>query len=251
MQRVLAALLVLAGVAIAGWVVLDTTGDDVGSVSIGAGDDVAVTEQPSPGESAEAAAAPTTGDATPAPEPEADAAPSPASTTSAELPEITMSSGSIDDVDLTRPPSPVRIGVPSLGIEAQVVTVGVEPDGEVVVPDDVSTIGWYAGSRAPGEGIGNTILIGHVDSRTQGRGAFFDLRIAEVGAVVSLADAEGGESVWQVTGRRTFEKTGVPMDDINQFYGEQRLLLITCGGEFDEATGSYESIVVVEAVPAT
>ena len=258
MQRVLSALLIVAGVVLAGWVVLDDTGDDVGTLTVGTAEPPVAADAPEP-EPTNAPEPDPSPVETVEPEDEPSEEPTPDDPDDGEdtdraatgvpggIPPVTVRTGGLGEVDLSRPPAPRRIDVPSLGIDAPVVPVGVESDGNIFVPEDVSVIGWYQGSRAPAEQLGNTVLIGHVDSRTQGKGAFFDLRIAEVGAEIALTDDDGAESVWQVTGRRTFEKTAIPMDDINQYYGERRLLLITCGGEFDRAAGRYESIVIVQA----
>ncbi len=50
-----------------------------------------------------------------------------------------------------------------------------------------------------------------------------------------------------MTGRRTYDKSSLPVDDLYRRDGEPRLLLITCGGDFDAEAGSYRSNVVVEA----
>ena len=93
------------------------------------------------------------------------------------------------------------------------------------------------------------MLAGHVDDRVQGRGAFFDLRALEVGDEVRVTDEDGATTTWSVTGRRTYEKDSLPIDQLYERGGPPRLVLITCGGDFDRAARSYESNVVVEAVP--
>jgi hypothetical protein len=61
------------------------------------------------------------------------------------------------------------------------------------IPEDVSTVGWYELGVAPGE-AGSAVLAGHVDSRTQGRGAFFDLRDLDVGDRATVAHEDGTTS---------------------------------------------------------
>lgn len=232
MQRTLAALLVVAGLALGGWTIADQTGDDIGDIGV---TDVAATA-PTPAASDPAASR----DATPSP----TASPAPAA------PEIGRSSGRIEDVLGNRPAAPATISLPSIGVDAVVVPVGIDPDGLMTVPEDVSTVGWYEFGPSPSADQGSAVLAGHVDDRVQGRGAFFDLRGVAVGDTVTITDADGTASAWVVTGRQTFDKASLPVDDLYRRDGPRRLVLITCGGEFDRAARSYESNVVVVAEPA-
>ena len=88
------------------------------------------------------------------------------------------------------PSPPVRVQVPALGVDSVVDPVGVAPDGEMAVPDDVERIGWYRFGPAPGSD-GSAVLAGHVDDREQGLGALFPLRDAGVGDEVLVTDADG------------------------------------------------------------
>ena len=249
MQRILATVLVVTGLALAGWVVLDETGDDVGTVTVDADSAVAdAAATPTAAPTASPSDDPAAAERTPAEQaPAATPAPRPSPTTTP--PRIAVSSASIEDVDLSRPPAPRRIDLPSIGVDAPIVPVGVDPDGSMTIPEDVATVGWYRWGSAPGSDAGTIVLSGHVDSRTQGRGAFFDLRAMAVGDEVAITDEDGDETRWRVTGRRTFQKESLPIRELFRRDGDRRLVLITCGGEFDRAVRSYDSNVVVEAEP--
>lgn len=225
MQRVLAVLLATAGIALAGWVLVDDTGNDIGTLTA---DDAGT---PAARQQAPRQQAPETDQATPPP------------------PAIGRSSARIADLDVTAPPAPLRLEVAAVGIDAAVVPVGIDPDGLMTVPEDVRTVGWYRWGGAPSSQLGTTVLAGHVDDRVQGRGAFFDLRVTEVGDEVTVTDQDGATTTWRVTGRRTYDKASLPVDQLYRRDGPPRLVLITCGGEFDRAARSYESNVVVEAEP--
>lgn len=246
MQRTIPAVLLVAGLAIGGWTLLDRTGDDVGSVTVG-GDGA------DPLDNGAAPAVTSSPSATPEPTPDSSpppSQPSVADQTARSAPAIGRSSGRIGDVDLSTPPAPTSIALPSIGIDAPIVPVGIDPDGLMTVPEDVDTIGWYRWGSAPSSDAGTIVLAGHVDDREQGRGAFFDLRAMAVGDEFTVSDADGATTTWRVTGRRTFEKTSLPVEDLFRRDGRRRMVLITCGGEFDRAARSYESNVVVEAEPA-
>jgi LPXTG-site transpeptidase (sortase) family protein len=144
--------------------------------------------------------------------------------------------------------APERITIPAIDASAPVVAVGLEADGTMEIPRDVATVGWFEPGVRPGED-GSAVLSGHVDSRTQGPGAFFDLEDLDVGDEVIV---EGGRQArtWRVVARQRFAKDQLPVDDLFTRSGAPRLVLITCGGAFDAGARSYSDNVVVVAEPA-
>lgn len=143
---------------------------------------------------------------------------------------------------------PTRLAVPAISVDAPVVPVGLEDDGSMEIPHDISTIGWYELGVMPGE-TGTAVLSGHVDSREQGRGAFWDLRTLDVDDIVTVDHEDGTTSEWRVTGRTVYAKDELPIVDIFTRFGDTRLVLITCGGAFDNSTRHYEDNVVVYTEP--
>lgn len=145
--------------------------------------------------------------------------------------------------------APTSLSLPSIGVDAPLVDVGLEDDGGMEIPPDVSTAGWYELGVAPGEASGTAVISGHVDSREQGRGAFWDLRRMEVDDVVTVDHADGTTSQWRVVARTSYPKDQLPIADIFTRFGDPRLVLITCDGEFDRGARSYSDNVVVYTVP--
>ncbi len=139
--------------------------------------------------------------------------------------------------------------MPALGIDAPVDAVGVEPDGNMTIPEDVARVGWYRFGPAPGAPEGSAVLAGHVDDAEQGLGALSPLSGASVGDQVQVTDAAGGSTTWQVVAREEFSKESVPLADLFARSGPPRLVLITCGGPFLADVRSYEDNVVVIAEP--
>jgi hypothetical protein len=144
---------------------------------------------------------------------------------------------------------PVAISIPTIAVDAETVRVGLEPDGAMEIPEDVATVGWYELGVAPGED-GSAVFAGHVDSRTQGRGAFFDLRELDVGDEATVTHVDGATSTWTVTGRASYPKDEAPLAELFRRGGDPQLALITCGGAFDAGARSYEENVVVLFAPA-
>lgn len=146
--------------------------------------------------------------------------------------------------------APVRLVVPDVGIDAPVDPVGVTPDGLLQLPDDVHRVGWYRFGPAPGGSAGSVILAGHVDGWDQGLGALGHLRAVEPGQRIAVTDATGRVTRWQVVTRRLVVKQQLPLAELFTRSGPPRLVLLTCGGPFDERLRSYLDNLVVVAVPA-
>lgn len=145
---------------------------------------------------------------------------------------------------------PARITLPTLGVAVPVVPVGVDDGGEMEVPRDVRTVGWYRFGPAPGDRSGSAVLSGHVDDRVQGRGAFFDLGRLAVGDAVEVVDARGRTLRYRVAEVMRIPKQVLPVDTLFDRAGPPHLTLVTCGGSFDRATRNYRDNVVVTATPA-
>jgi hypothetical protein len=148
----------------------------------------------------------------------------------------------------TQPPVPVRLAVPGRGVDAAVDAVGVQPDGQMTLPEDVDRLGWYRFGPAPGAD-GSAVIAGHVDDREQGLGAMAPLREAEVGDEVIVTDATGTTTRWRVVSRELIQKQALPLDRLFAREGPPRLTLITCGGPFLPEFGSYRDNVVVVTEP--
>jgi sortase (surface protein transpeptidase) len=145
--------------------------------------------------------------------------------------------------------APVSLSVPAIGVDTEAVHVGLEDDGAMEIPEDVATVGWYELGVAPGED-GSAVIAGHVDSRTQGRGAFYDIGQLEVDDEATVTHDDGATSDWRVTGRTTYPKDEAPLAELFRRGGDPQLVLITCGGEFDAGARSYTDNVVVILEPA-
>jgi hypothetical protein len=133
---------------------------------------------------------------------------------------------------------PVRIDMPSLGVGAPVVPVGVGGDGALGVPDDPGVVGWWSGA-------GDTVVLdGHVDTAAQGPGALFRLVDLVSGDTVAITGADGSVRRFTVTDVRAYPKALLPPE---VFDPESRLVIITCGGHFDWHTRQYAENIVAFA----
>ena len=144
---------------------------------------------------------------------------------------------------------PARIRLPSLGVDTAVVAVGVDGRGEMAVPENVRQTGWYRFGPAPGSAAGSSVVSGHVDDAVQGRGSFYRLVDLAVGDPVVVTTAAGVDLTFRVSAVRRIPKSALPVDELFARDGPPHLTLVTCGGAFDRASGSYRDNVVVTAAP--
>jgi LPXTG-site transpeptidase (sortase) family protein len=94
--------------------------------------------------------------------------------------------------------------------------------------------------------VGAVVISAHVDSIDSGVGPFASLRRAKPGDKVTVT--VGGESrVYAV--ERAFRVAKGDLDTAALFArdGAPRLHLVTCGGQFDPASGHYDDNIVVVA----
>lgn len=147
------------------------------------------------------------------------------------------------------PDMPVSLEVSGVNISAEVVPVGIADDGQMELPPHPDVIGWYRFGPTAGDGAGSIVLAGHVDSRTYGLGQFARLHESEAGDEVLVRTESGRDLRYTVVDVRSLPKAELPLADVFSREGHERLLLITCGGDFDRQQG-YADNIVVTAVPA-
>ena len=126
--------------------------------------------------------------------------------------------------------------------------VGALASGALHLPERPPVLGWYASGAVPGDAAGSAVLAGHVDSARYGSGPLEQLYAVDLGDVVEVADAAGERHRFAVTSRTSYRKAALPAD-VFRTDGPPQLVLITCGGAFDERTGNYADNVVVVASP--
>jgi len=141
---------------------------------------------------------------------------------------------------------PEWLVIPAIDVSTTLVRLGLTAQRTLAVPPTAAVAGWYTGSPRPGE-IGSAIIIGHIDS-TLGPGAFYHLRELRRGDYVYIIRANHTVAVFEVTALRSYAKAGFPRGKIYGPVPDAELRLITCGGYFDTAVGSYLRNVVAYAV---
>ncbi|MGN6607709.1 MAG: sortase domain-containing protein, partial [Jatrophihabitans sp.] len=74
---------------------------------------------------------------------------------------------------------PVRLRIPSIGVDATVMRLGRDASGAMQTPPEWQVPGWYADGPRPGQ-VGPAVIVGHVDS-VGGPAVFFRLPELRIG----------------------------------------------------------------------
>lgn len=148
------------------------------------------------------------------------------------------------DVRAMEASAPVRLVIPSIGVDTSLMELGIAGDGTLEVPPDGSNAGWFTGAPTPGE-MGPSVIAGHVD--WLGPGVFHDLHLVSVGDPIEVQRADGSTAVFVVTAVGQYAKDAFPTQDVYGDVSFAALRVITCGGVWNDATGHYDDNIVVFA----
>lgn len=168
-----------------------------------------------------------------------------------------VAAGRAHPAEPTPPPHPLprsrptSVRIPSLGIDAPVIGLGLTRDRELETPpvDNPKLIGWYRGGPTPGE-PGVAIAVGHRDTTT-GSAVFAGLASVKRGKHIEARRADGRTAVYTVDRVKVYDKATFPDKEV---YGPTRrpeLRVLTCGGLFDRRTGYTSNVVVFAHLTAT
>ena len=156
----------------------------------------------------------------------------------------------LDDENPVEAAVPVRIEIIAIDLAAPIRPLGVVREtGQMEVPENVNEVGWYRFGPAPGRS-GSAVLAAHVDMAGEGPGVFFHLDRLKVGDQVNVAFDDGTTSIFVVSQAERVPKGELNFDTVFSPAGDPLLRLITCGGDFNRTSRSYDDNVVVTAHPS-
>ncbi|MEV6348249.1 class F sortase [Actinoplanes sp. NPDC051851] len=143
---------------------------------------------------------------------------------------------------------PVGLDIAGIGVHTAVTPIGLRDDGTLDVPElrSDAPAAWYQGSPAPGED-GASVIVGHVDTASDGPAVFYRLRELVPGDTVAVRRADGSTVHFAVTRVASYPKARFPTAEVYAATASPEIRLITCGGAFDRAAGHYRSNIVVYA----
>lgn len=146
--------------------------------------------------------------------------------------------------ELKRPGiKPDSLSIPAIGVEADVLHLGVTDTGEMAVPDNGDELSWFSEGYQPGQ-RGRAVIAGHVDD-LDGPAVFWDLTELEPGDEIIVSGEE--ELRFRV---HTMKSVPLDLADVNAVFGyhsSPELVLITCSGTYDFDRGTREERLIVYA----
>jgi hypothetical protein len=142
-------------------------------------------------------------------------------------------------------PTGMRIRVPSIGVDARVVSLGLNSDSTLQVPTNATDAGWWSGGAAPG-GRGAAVIVGHVNWGGN-EGVFGRLHELLPGQGVLVTNRDGVTDHYRVTSTAVYPKVSFPTGLVYGPLPYRGLRLITCSGSFDPNTGHYADNLIVFA----
>ena len=146
----------------------------------------------------------------------------------------------------TTPLVPVRLLIPSIGVNAAVEQVGKKADGSMGTPSKFGDVAWYAPGSAPGQ-PGNAVIDGHVNNALTTAGVFQHLSQIALGDTITVVNASGTPMSFTVTNIEEYPTNTAPAASIFATTGPSQLVLITCDGDWVQSAKSFNQRLVVFA----
>lgn len=137
---------------------------------------------------------------------------------------------------------PAFLRIPALGVSVPLSTLELNADKSPQVPTEYEEPGWYKLGPAPGQ-VASAVILGHVDDK-KGPAVFYQLQNLRAGDKVDVSLTDGAVVHFVVQKVETYPKAQFPSQKVYGSHGYSGLQLVTCGGQFDTATGHYLSNVV-------
>ncbi|MBC7512294.1 class F sortase [Candidatus Saccharibacteria bacterium] len=139
---------------------------------------------------------------------------------------------------------PMRLQIPTIGVAANISYMGLTPTGDMDVPPDLLTVGWYKFGTKPGE-QGSAVLAGHLEG-TEDLGVFAKLDRLKPGDLIEVVNDRNETVAFTIRETKSYKQTERPAEIFNRTDGRY-LNLITCSGVWDNAKKRYSHRYVVFA----
>ncbi|HEY5457383.1 MAG TPA: class F sortase [Acidothermaceae bacterium] len=165
-----------------------------------------------------------------------------------DVPSSVATAAELANLPIAKPMSksiPVRVQVPSIGVDSTLMDLGLLADGSLQVPPAAFPAGWYTGAPTPGQ-LGPAIIVGHIDWAGVD-GVFYRLHSLLPGAEIDVTRADGSTAVFRVLSVHEYAKDAFPTKLVYGNTAYSALRLITCGGAFNTKAHSYEDDIVAYA----
>jgi sortase (surface protein transpeptidase) len=143
------------------------------------------------------------------------------------------------------PDLPRYIKIPKLGVDARVLSVGVNSKGEINTPNNINDTAWYNESSKPGED-GAMLIDGHISSWTA-NGVFYNLKELAPGDLIQIIRGDNTFFTYKVVKTVVYPANNVDMQSALKpvVPGTPGLNLISCYGDVEPGTNLFNERIVV------
>jgi hypothetical protein len=147
---------------------------------------------------------------------------------------------------------PIAIDIPAIEAYSTLQYLGLTAAGALEVPKSprYHEAAWYKYSSEPGS-PGPAVILGHVDSVSDGRSIFYHLGAVRPGDEILVTRSDGRIVVFVVDGVRSYPKDQFPTLLVYGPTEGPTLRVITCGGDWNPDAHSFEDNIVVFATFTT
>jgi hypothetical protein len=141
---------------------------------------------------------------------------------------------------------PVRLVIPSIGVDAAVQSVGLfwNGNGEMSIPTNFTDVAWYNGGPRPGM-LGSAVIDGHLDGHDVKEAVFYRLGDLKPGDLVKVIDGKGNTFTFSVIRLADYNYNASTSDIFSSDTSKARLNLITCAGDWLPGQKLYSQRIVV------
>jgi LPXTG-site transpeptidase (sortase) family protein len=148
---------------------------------------------------------------------------------------------------------PVRLKIPSIGVDSAIEDALITSDGRMDVPAGTVNVAWFALGPHPGD-VGSAVIGGHYGNYESNKGptVFYYLDQLKAGDKVYIEDDTGNTRAFVVRRVQLFDRNGDPTTVFTSQDGLAHLNLITCEGIWNQVNDSYPDrrVVFTDAIPS-
>lgn len=139
--------------------------------------------------------------------------------------------------------SPIRLKIKAINVDAKIEYVGLNSIGEMDVPTNLESVAWYSPGTPPGQN-GSAVMAGHLNGENGEAGVFKSLDQLKINDEILVENIDGTLNTFIVTKIEYYDyeddATGVFFSNDGAY-----LNLITCAGDWDEATKRYAKRLII------
>lgn len=170
-----------------------------------------------------------------------------ASITSSAVPTTTKPAVSAVAEYIVAPDMPRYLIIPKLGVDARVLSVGLDDNGLLKTPSSIFDTAWFNQSAMPGQD-GAMLIDGHVSSWTA-HGVFHDLKKLLAGDVIKIQRGDDAVFNYEVVKVQLYDAENVDMVAATMSIDATKpgLNLISCAGDVITGTNDFNQRIVVFA----